>query len=118
MGQVRYLDRFALVTRDFIECPMTAMASRSAWGLLTLVEVYVRQSDEIQRRCGIAPPHVIYELYWGSFEPKFNETLMGAGYRVVFLQDSDIAGGSKLFPGKMNFGRVHCGFAGSRRWRS
>ena len=114
-GEVRYFDRFALVTRDFLECPISAMASRSSWGLITLVGGYLRRIDEIQRQCGIAPPDIIYELFWGSFPPRLDQTLMGAGYRVVFLQDGEVADGSRLFPGNMNVGRVYIAALQDRR---
>lgn len=99
-GEVRYLDRFALVTRDFLECPVSAREPRSTWGLLMFVGSYLRRIDEIQRQCGIAPPDIIYELFWGGFSTDLNHALTKTGYTVQYLPDGDTDGRSRLFPGR------------------
>jgi hypothetical protein len=87
-GTLRYLDRFGLATRDFLECPASARLPRTNWGLLLAVERYLRQIDQFDR-CGIPRPDLIYDLYWDAFPDELSELLTRTGYSVRYLQDED-----------------------------
>lgn len=103
---IRYVDRFGLVTRDFIECPISRNAPRTVWGLLITVPNYLRLRDEFRRQCGIPMPDLIYEIYWSDFPRDIASALDKAGYTIVFRQEDDTLGGSAVLPGHPAFGRV------------
>jgi hypothetical protein len=106
-GDVRYFDRFGLVTRDFVDCRISAQVSRSSWGLIQLVGAYLRQADAFERECGIPRPDLIYEIYGESLPPMLEQTLHDRGYRIVSLQGGVVDEGSRLFPGNTNVGHIY-----------
>jgi hypothetical protein len=99
-GSIRYFDRFALATRDFLECPVSASLPRTEWGLLLTVESFLRQFDQFHARCGIAAPDLIFELYWGDPSSELQPVLERAGYAVEYFPDVADRHRSRLFPGR------------------
>lgn len=97
---VRYLDRFALTTRDFRDCRVSADVPRSSWGLRVTIEHYLRRRDAYLHECGIETPDIIYEIFTGEFPPKLASDLTSAGYRLTFVQDRDVPSGSSTLPGR------------------
>jgi hypothetical protein len=96
-GDIRYYDRFGLVSRDFVDCPVSARLPRSHWGLELSVERYLRQSEAF-RQCGIPPPDVIFDLFWERFPARLDQLLRDAGY-VVRYQHGQHEARSTLVPG-------------------
>jgi hypothetical protein len=116
-ADIRYFDRFALVTRDFVECRLSSGLSRSTWGLIQLVGAYLRRIDAFERECGIPKPDLIYEIFGDSLPPALGNTLASAGYQVVFLQGSPQTEGSLVFPGNTDVGRIYIAALQGRRAR-
>jgi hypothetical protein len=106
-GDIRYFDRFALVTRDFIDCPLSAETPRSTWGLIQLVGAYLRRMERFERECGINRPDLVYEIFGDSFPEALREAFTKAGYRIAFLQEEAEYGRSRLFWGNTDLGRIY-----------
>ena len=107
LGEIRYFDRFSLVTRDFVDCPLTAETPRSAWGLIQFVGNYLRRMDRFEQQCGIDRPDLVYEISGDSLPEALREAFGKAGYQIAFLQKDPLRGGSRLFPGNTDVGNIY-----------
>jgi hypothetical protein len=61
-GQVRYLDRFGLATRDFTDCPVTAGLPRDALGLRLEYAWFFEHRVALRAACGLGDPEVLVDL--------------------------------------------------------
>ena len=115
---LRYVDRYGLVTRDFVECSLADRVARSAWGLRLRESFYLNKMQEFHDECDIPPPDIIFDLIWGDVTERAIElkaALIKTGYQIVYVQKGLVRGNSKLFPGRTVRGRVYIAISTSRR---
>lgn len=101
-GKVRFLDRFALTTTDFTLCPVTRHLYRGKYGIqLSLWYFLQLKFDEIQNKCLLQRPAIIYNLFKHRKGSNF-EFLEKNGYKIVYVQFGKIATGVWLGQKKKN----------------
>ncbi|HEX4952598.1 MAG TPA: hypothetical protein VF017_04280 [Thermoanaerobaculia bacterium] len=82
-GAVRFVDRYGLVSRDLTDCPVTRHVPRGPLGLLLTPARFHSLQQELEARCGLAPPDVIFDLFAERGSLRYLER---AGYFVTFEQ--------------------------------
>jgi hypothetical protein len=93
-GTLRFIDRFGIVTRDFRQCSVSADASRTMWGLEIDLAHYLEHREEFQRACGIAPPDIVYDLYWERLPAELERELRAMGYQLAYVQEDELIPGA------------------------
>ena len=82
-GRVRFLDRFGLIERSLTNCAVTRDSPRDTGGLIIAFDEYFAKLAELEQRCQIARPDVMYS--WGDLthvEPY--------GYRAIYFQTGKV----------------------------
>lgn len=96
-SHVQMIDRWALVTRDFTDCPVTASNPKFSVGLVVGYDFFFKHIQELKEICGLEKPDIIWDWGGENFSTKsFVET---NGYSVVYWQDGFVTNGSQWFPG-------------------
>ncbi|MCP4362620.1 MAG: hypothetical protein GY796_31845 [Chloroflexi bacterium] len=95
-GHLHVIDRYALVTRDFTSCPITASNPRFSVGLIVSYDFFFEHSEEIEKTCSIKRPDIIWD--WGSSIHN-KKSIEEKGYSIVYWQDGFVINGSEWFPG-------------------
>ena len=97
-GEVRFLDRAGLVTRDFTQCPATSYLPHSAAGVAVTYSFFFAAHDRLRGLCAIDNPDIVYEVSLGDWRNA--RAVEANGYRIVYLQDGLITNGSRWFGGQ------------------
>ena len=87
-GRVEFIDRRGVTTPHFTDCEITGEVERDSTGLLRVLPTYLAFADDIERRCGIKRPHVIFEL--DLPELAIENIVTRNGYVVVYRQTGKI----------------------------
>ncbi len=87
-GNVEFIDRRGVTTPHFTDCEITGEVERDSTGLLRVLPRYLEFTEDIARRCGVARPHVIFEL--DLPELTIEEIVTRHGYVVVYRQTGKI----------------------------
>ena len=87
-GRVEFIDRRGVTTPHFTDCEITGEVERDSTGLLRVLPTYLAFADDIERRCGIQRPHVIFEL--DLPELAIENIVTRNGYVVVYRQTGKI----------------------------
>ena len=87
-GRVEFIDRRGVTTPHFTDCEITGELERDSTGLLGVLPRYLTFAEDIQRRCGIERPHVIFDL--DLPELSIEDIVTRNGYVVVYRQTGKI----------------------------
>ena len=87
-GKVEFIDRRGVTTPHFTECEITRDVERDSTGLLRVLPRYLAFAEDIERRCGVQRPHVIFEL--DLPELTIEDIVTRNGYVVVYRQTGKI----------------------------
>ena len=87
-GEVEFIDRRGVTTPHFTDCEITGEVERDSTGLLRVLPRYLEFAEDIARRCGVARPHVIFEL--DLPELTIEDIVTRNGYVVVYRQTGKI----------------------------
>lgn len=87
-GDVEFIDRRGVTTPHFTDCEITGEVERDSTGLLRVLPRYLTFAEDIERRCGVKRPHVIFEL--DLPELTIEEIVTRNGYVVVYRQTGKI----------------------------
>ncbi len=87
-GRVEFIDRRGVTTPHFTSCEITGELERDSTGLLGVLPRYLTFAEDIQRRCGIERPHVIFDL--DLPELTIEDIVTNHGYLVVYRQTGKI----------------------------
>ena len=87
--RVEFIDRRGVTTPHFTDCEITGEVERDSTGLLRVLPRYLEFAEDIaRRRCGVARPHVIFEL--DLPELTIEDIVTRNGYVVVYRQTGKI----------------------------
>ncbi|MCY4529435.1 MAG: glycosyltransferase family 39 protein [Chloroflexi bacterium] len=87
-GRVEFIDRRGVTTPHFTDCEITGEVERDSTGLLRVLPRYLTFAEDIERRCGVDRPHVIFEL--DLPELSIEDIVTRNGYVVVYRQTGKI----------------------------
>ena len=87
-GRVEFIDRRGVTTPHFTDCEITGEVERDSTGLLRVLPTYLAFAEDIEIRCGIQRPHVIFEL--DLPELAIENIVTRNGYVVVYRQTGKI----------------------------
>lgn len=87
-GLVEFIDRRGVTTPHFTDCEITREVERDSTGLLRVLPRYLAFAEDIEKRCGVVRPHVIFEL--DLPELTIEEIVTRNGYVVVYRQTGKI----------------------------
>ena len=87
-GRVEFIDRRGVTTPHFTNCEITRDVERDSTGLLRALPRYLAFAEDIERRCGVQRPHVIFEL--DLPELTIEDIVTRNGYVVVYRQTGKI----------------------------
>ena len=87
-GKVEFIDRRGVTTPHFTNCEITGEVERDSTGLLRVLPRYLAFAEDIEERCGVDRPHIIFEL--DLPELTIEEIVTRNGYVVVFRQTGKI----------------------------
>ncbi len=87
-GRVEFIDRRGVTTPHFTDCEITGEVERDSTGLLRVLPRYLAFAEDIEKRCGIDRPHVIFEL--DLPELTIEDIVTRNGYVVVYRQTGKI----------------------------
>lgn len=87
-GRVEFIDRRGVTTPHFTGCEITGELERDSTGLLRTLPRYLAFAEDIERRCGIERPHVIFDL--DLPELSIEDIVTRNGYVVVYRQTGKI----------------------------
>ncbi len=87
-GRVEFIDRRGVTTPHFTDCEITGELERDSTGLLGVLPRYLTFAEDIQRRCGVERPHVIFDL--DLPELTIEDIVTNHGYVVVYRQTGKI----------------------------
>ena len=83
-GRVRFLDRHGLIERSLTDCTITRDARRDTGGLIVAFDRYFENLAELEQRCQIARPDVMYS--WGDAT-----RVESYGYRQIYSQAGSVS---------------------------
>jgi hypothetical protein len=99
-GRIRTMDRYGLVDRTFLDCPITAALPRLPNGLQLYYGFYFKNAGVLKTECRIEPPEIVYDVWKDG-----RDRAVRAGYRVVYearaAPESTLLGGR--WPGRYQF---------------
>ena len=104
-GTLRLLDRFAVTTPDFAECPLTADVRRGRVGVQLAIPDYFEMLDALEQECGIPKPDVFFDITWRALPDETRAAVDRAGYDIVYEQAPAPPNPSRLLPGRRVPGR-------------
>ena len=87
-GRVEFIDRRGVTTSHFTDCEITGELERDSTGLLRALPRYLAFAEDIERRCGVERPHVIFDL--DLPELSIENIVTNNGYVVVYRQTGKI----------------------------
>ena len=87
-GRVAFIDRRGVTTPHFTDCELTGELERDSTGLLRALPRYLAFAEDIERRCGVERPHVIFDL--DLPELSIEDIVTRNGYVVVYRQTGKI----------------------------
>ncbi len=87
-GRVAFIDRRGVTTPHFTDCEITGELERDSTGLLRALPRYLAFAEDIERRCGVERPHVIFDL--DLPELSIEDIVTRNGYVVVYRQTGKI----------------------------
>lgn len=95
-GEVRWVDRWSLTTRDFVLHPLTARQPRFSTGLFVSYDFLFRHRRDLG---ALARPSIIWD-WEASRNDGFAQSLMEQnGYTVVYRQEGTVTTSCPDFPG-------------------
>jgi hypothetical protein len=87
-NQLHFTDRNALVEPSLTNCSLTRERPRVPQGLDGLATIFfIKKARELQEDCGIAPPDIIYDLWWHNKVADARTLLEKHGYTVVHVHE-------------------------------
>ncbi len=86
--RVEFIDRRGVTTPHFTDCELTGELERDSTGLLRALPRYLAFAEDIERRCGVERPHVIFDL--DLPELSIEDIVTRNGYVVVYRQTGKI----------------------------
>lgn len=86
--EVEFIDRRGVTTPHFTDCDVTRAAERTTTGMLLSFGAFFDNGGAIKERCGIARPHVIFDL--DLPERTIEKAVVRNGYVVVYRQTGKI----------------------------
>jgi hypothetical protein len=87
-NQLHFTDRNALVEPSLTNCSLTRERPRVPQGLDGLATIFfIKKARELQEDCGIAPPDIIYDLWWHNKVADTRTLLEKHGYAVVHIHE-------------------------------
>jgi uncharacterized sulfatase len=81
-GKLHFLDLRALATNDLTRCPLTANMAHSDTGLKLTYNDFFALLPQLQARCGIAKPDIIYDMGYAGRK----DVLLQNGYRFIYKE--------------------------------
>ncbi|HQQ63436.1 MAG TPA: sulfatase-like hydrolase/transferase [Pseudomonadales bacterium] len=81
-GILHFLDLRALATSDLTRCPVTAAIAHSDTGLKLTYNDFFALLPQLQARCGIAKPDIIYDMGYAGRK----DVLLQNGYRFIYKE--------------------------------
>ena len=87
-GRVEFIDRRGVTTSHFTDCEITGDVERDSTGLLRVLPRYLAFAEDIERRCGVEHPHIIFDL--DLPELTIENIVTRNGYVVVYRQTGKI----------------------------
>jgi len=91
-GKLHFTDRNALIERSLTTCELTSNRPRAQQGIDGLnTGFFLKQSEELQKKCHIQPPDIIFDLWWHNLIPETTQMLARRGYTVVFIQQGHMS---------------------------
>ena len=86
--RVEFIDRRGVTTSHFTDCEITGDVERDSTGLLRVLPRYLAFAEDIERRCGVEHPHIIFDL--DLPELTIENIVTRNGYVVVYRQTGKI----------------------------
>lgn len=87
-NQLRFTDRNALVESSLTNCSLTKERPRVPQGLDGLATIFfIKKARELQENCGIAPPDIIYDLWWHNKVADTRTLLEKHGYIIAHVHE-------------------------------
>ena len=86
--QIEFIDRRGVTTPHFTNCEVTNEVERDSTGLLRVIPTFLAYADDIENRCEIERPHVLFEL--DLPELTIENIVTRNGYVVVYRQTGKI----------------------------
>ena len=96
-GMIKWVDRAGLVTNDFLKCDLTNQFSKSKMGTLVEIPYFLSNFNEINSRCNIQRPDIIYGLGLGNF---YKERTVG--YKIFYVQEGLIHSYYNLYSARVD----------------
>lgn len=87
-GQARFVDLFALSTRDFTDCEQTNSVPKNRFGIALEFETVLTNMETLQTMCDIPTPDIIYGLDWQELVRV--KAVEKHGYTTVYLQTGQL----------------------------
>jgi hypothetical protein len=104
-GDIRWVDRWGLTTRDFLDSPISANNPRVQVGIVVTYGFYFQNHEAFKKHGPLGHPDVIFDWDWlgeGSPRTLFEKN----GYTIVHRQGGLIQSECKYFPGSRVTGRM------------
>ena len=86
--QIEFIDRRGVTTPHFTDCEVTNEVERDSTGLLRALPTFFAYTEDIEKRCNIERPHVIFDL--DLPELTIENIVTRNGYVVVYRQTGKI----------------------------
>ena len=86
--QIEFIDRRGVTTPHFTDCEVTNEVERDSTGLLRALPTFFAYTEDIEKRCDIERPHVIFDL--DLPELTIENIVTRNGYVVVYRQTGKI----------------------------
>ncbi len=92
--KAKFVDFFALSTRDFTECEITNTLPRHSLGLGMSYKYYFSHIDALQETCGFVAPDIIFDLFEENMDLVSDAEV--TGYSLVYLQTGKVSNNGLL----------------------
>lgn len=91
--RMRFVDIRALATDEFLRCPLTSRIPKSKYGLMYDYSSYFEAANELEEKCGIPIPDLIFDL--GNENQERLKLITNHNYHVAFAQKGYVPASGK-----------------------
>ncbi|SDI37314.1 hypothetical protein SAMN05216272_108193 [Pseudomonas panipatensis] len=91
--RMRFVDIRALATDEFLRCPLTSRIPKSKYGLMYDYSSYFETANELEEKCGIPIPDLIFDL--GNENQERLKLITNHNYHVAFAQKGYVPASGK-----------------------